>query len=111
MAPSRTGVSRRVWGRVEPAVTVTAPGVRVVSGIVVLVIVLVVLIGVVLVVLLGVVLVVLTAVLRRGPLCAPVVRGVRTDPLERAPCPAPWWCWCACPRAVRSTRSPAVGTA
>ncbi|MDX2704075.1 hypothetical protein PV350_14565 [Streptomyces sp. PA03-6a] len=99
--------------------TVTAPGVRVVSGIVVLVIVLVVLIGVVLVVLLGVVLVVLigvvlvvlTAVLRRGPVCAPVVRGVRTDPLERAPCPAPWWCWCACPRAVRSTRSLAVGTA
>ncbi|MDX2646801.1 hypothetical protein PV341_25165 [Streptomyces sp. PA03-1a] len=100
--------------------TVTAPGVRVVSGIVVLVIVL----GVVLVVVLGVVLgvvlavllgvvpgVVLTAVLRRGPVCAPVVRGVRTVPLERAPCPAPWWCWCACPRAVRSTRSSAVGTA
>lgn len=105
-------MSRRVWGRVEPAVTVTAPGVRVVSGIVVLVIVLGVVLGVVLVVVLGVVRgVVLTAVLRRGPVCAPVVRGVRTVPLERAPCPAPWWCWCACPRAVRSTRSSAVGTA
>lgn len=65
--------------RVEPAVTVTASGVRVVSGILVLVLVLV----------LGVVLgVVLTAVLRPGPVCAPVVRGVRTVPLERAP----WWC-------------------
>ncbi|WUD74247.1 hypothetical protein OG937_22400 [Streptomyces sp. NBC_00510] len=95
--------------------TVTAPGVRVVSGIVVLVIVLVVLLVVLLGVVLGAVLVVLgvvlTAVLRRGPVCAPVVRGVRTVPLERAPRPAPWWCWCACPRAVRSTRSSKVGTA
>ncbi|WP_406266932.1 hypothetical protein OH779_21635 [Actinacidiphila glaucinigra] len=61
--------------------TVTASGVRGVSGMVVLVL------WVVLGVALGVV---LTAVLRPGPVSAPVVRGVRTVPLERAPCPAPW---------------------
>ncbi|WP_143681603.1 hypothetical protein [Actinacidiphila glaucinigra] len=77
--------------------TVTASGVRVVSGILVLVLVLVLVLWVVLRVVLGAVLgmeleVELTAVLRPGPVCAPVVRGVRTVPLERAPCPAPWWC-------------------
>ncbi|MGW2349584.1 hypothetical protein [Actinacidiphila glaucinigra] len=69
-------------------VTVTASGVRGVSGIVVLVlwVVLGVVPGVALGVLPGVV---LTAVLRPGAVSAPVVRGVRAVPLERAPCPAP----------------------
>ncbi|MDX2849072.1 hypothetical protein [Actinacidiphila glaucinigra] len=76
--------------------TVTASGVRGVSGIVVLVlwVVLGVVLGVVPGVALGVVPgvapgVVLTAVLRPGAVSAPVVRGVRAVPLERAPCPAP----------------------
>lgn len=79
------------WGRVGPVVTVAASGVRGVSGIVVLV--LWVVLGAVPGVALGVLPeVVLTAVLRPGPVSTPVVRGVRTVPLERAPCPAPWWC-------------------
>lgn len=99
-------MSRRSWSPVEPAVTVTASGVRVVSGIVVLV--LVVLLVVLLVALL-VLVALLIAVFRLGPLRLSVVRSVRTVPLSWAPGPAPGWS--AGPRVVRSTRPSGVGTA